>query len=128
MYEKVYQAWIHMADDEWGNELMREIAKEYFANPVYNNGTPVEADKRPLVVRVHEHAGWSLSFAMIDGEMRCVSSANDAAEFGDKVNAFRKAVYHAKWENVADIRRPSKAQQQHEAEVNDGRPNRPPLR
>lgn len=54
-----------MADDEWGNELMRQIAAERF-----------EKDHTLHVVEVHEHAGWYLSFNR-DGEI--VGTANDAA-------------------------------------------------
>ena len=43
----VYRACIHLANDEWGNELMQKIAEAYAAE---------HADKRPLIVSVHEHA------------------------------------------------------------------------
>ena len=49
----VYHAYIHMGRDEWGNELMRKVADAY---------ADKHADNRPLIVSVHEHADWHLSF------------------------------------------------------------------
>ena len=49
----VYRAYIHLGGDEWGNELMCQVADAYAAE---------HCDKRPLIVTVHEHAGWFLSF------------------------------------------------------------------
>ena len=48
----VYRAYIHLGTNEWGNELMRQIADEYAA----------QSDKRPLIVSAHEHGGWHLSY------------------------------------------------------------------
>lgn len=56
---------IHLADNEWGNEIMREVADEWFA-----------AHPECMFVWVYEHAGWSLTFHRI-GEV--VGTANDAA-------------------------------------------------
>ena len=70
---------IHMADDEWGNSLMQEIAE-----------TAIAGWKGPgeLVVEVYEHAGWYLAWSRIDGKIACVSSANDCAQFTKKIKQF----------------------------------------
>ena len=70
---------IFMADDEWGNELMREIAE-----------TAIAQWRGPgeLVVEVWEHGGWHLTFARINGVTTCVSSANDCAQFDQKIKQF----------------------------------------
>ena len=58
---------VYLADDEWGNEKMQEIARELWAKK-WPEG------KRPDLISVHEHAGWWLEF---DSSMRIVSTAND---------------------------------------------------
>jgi hypothetical protein len=56
---------IKMGDNEWGNELMYQIAREYFEqNP--------DAD----FVEVREHAGWFLGFRR---DLSVWSTANDSA-------------------------------------------------
>ena len=56
---------IHLADNEWGNRLMQEVAETYFASkPDYQ------------FVLVYEHAGWYLGFRR-DGSIWC--TANDQA-------------------------------------------------
>jgi len=56
---------IRLADNEWGNQIMRAVAEEHFqANPECN------------FVHVIEHAGWSLMWHR-SGEI--VATANDAA-------------------------------------------------
>jgi hypothetical protein len=56
---------IHLADDEWGNEMMFAVAQEYFTrNP--------DED----FVEVYEHGGWFLGFRR-DGS--CWTTANDLA-------------------------------------------------
>ena len=60
--------WIeHLADNEWGNELMRKVAMERF-----------EKDPSLDIVEVNEHAGWSLSYTKTG---MIVGSANDMAEY-----------------------------------------------
>lgn len=61
----------HCADNEWGNEVMRQIAQERF-----------DADPSIDVVEVYEHAGWSLSWNR-DGQI--VGTANDAARLPPSV-------------------------------------------
>lgn len=48
----VYRTYIYLSSREWGNELMKAVADAYVER----------ADERPLIVSVHEHAGWFLSF------------------------------------------------------------------
>jgi hypothetical protein len=43
----VYRAYLHLGSDEWGNEFMTKVADAYAKE---------HADKRPLIVSVHEHA------------------------------------------------------------------------
>jgi hypothetical protein len=57
-FPKVREMWIHMATDEWGNRLMQMVAET-----IINKDA---TDKPPLIVHVHEHAGWSMSFAKFD--------------------------------------------------------------
>ena len=54
---KVYarKLWIFMGPNEWGNELMRQLAREAFA-------TDASLD----AVQVNEHAGWYLTFLRAD--------------------------------------------------------------
>ena len=59
---------IFLADNEWGNQLMREVAQEWFA-----------AHPDSAFVTVYEHAGWTLTFHRAD--LECVGSANDQAVF-----------------------------------------------
>ena len=59
---------IFLADNEWGNTIMREVAEEWFN---------LHSDCN--FVYVYEHAGWSLMFHRKD--LECVGSANDLAVF-----------------------------------------------
>lgn len=59
---------VFLADNEWGNSLMREVAQEWFA-----------AHPACHFVQVYEHAGWSLTYHRADLEV--VHSANDLAVF-----------------------------------------------
>jgi len=77
---------INLADDEWGNELMGQVAREY-ANQ--------HRDYWPLAVEVYEHAGWFLSYLFgapgIEDGAIC-GTANDAASLSAKVLAFGKTI------------------------------------
>ena len=54
-----------LADNEWGNTIMREVAEQYFLlNPESN------------FVEVREHAGWWLGFHR---SMEVIGTANDMA-------------------------------------------------
>jgi hypothetical protein len=98
----VYALYIHLADNEWGNATMDELAREALEDPKH-------PDKQPLVVTVHEHAGWFLCYAKLDGEILVVGSANDGAAYYGKVAEFRARVRSARWENIGSIRRPAPA-------------------
>ena len=62
---EVYYDTIHMADNEWGNTLMEQIAAVWFAN-----------HPQCQFVLIHEHAGWSLGFRR---DMSIWTTANDMA-------------------------------------------------
>ena len=90
----IYRAYIHLADDEWGNGLMQMVAKVYAEE---------HADRRPLIVTVHEHAGWFLSYlygapGISDGTI-CGTANDDAVlprgvlEFGKKIDGERFLEY-----------------------------------
>src|SRR5271166_1672001 len=89
---KVYarKLWIFMGPNEWGNELMRQLAREAFA-------TDASLD----AVQVNEHAGWFLTF-LRDGTI--VGTANDQAHLDDKATEFLNRIYG--YESAGEIRRP----------------------
>ena len=64
-YTHCGETWIFLADNEWGNRLMEQVAQEHF-----------EANPECQFVMVHEHAGWALGFRR---DMSCYSTANDMA-------------------------------------------------
>lgn len=71
---------IKMANGEYdSNTPMKEIAREAFA---------MYAHVENLVVSVREHAGWYLSWAMVDGEMVVVETANDSARMSAAARKF----------------------------------------
>ena len=78
---KVYarKLWIFLGQTEWGNDLMRLVAKEAFA-----------ADGSLDAVQVNEHAGWHLTF-LRDGTV--VGTANDQAHLDNKVTEFLDRIY-----------------------------------
>ena len=91
----VYRAYIHLGGDEWGNELMCEVADAYAAE---------HADKRPLIVTVHEHAGWFLSFlygapGIANGTI--CGTANDDAVLPRAVIEFGKSIDGDKFWNTS---------------------------
>ncbi|CAG0947803.1 hypothetical protein ANRL1_04571 [Anaerolineae bacterium] len=58
---------IYLADNEWGSDLMYQVAREYFdSNPT-----------RQFVL-VYEHAGWWLGMRN-DATLSCWTTANDMA-------------------------------------------------
>ena len=91
-----YRTYVHLAANEWGNELMRRIADQYAG----------QTDKRPLIVSAHEHGGWHLSYlygapGIADGTV--CGTANDAASLPQAVLDFGKSI--GKVEIIGDIRR-----------------------
>jgi hypothetical protein len=81
---------IFLGDNEWGNDLMRQVAMEAFAS-----------DAALDAVQVHEHAGWYLTF-LRDGSI--VGTANDEACLSAKAEKFLKSIYGYEW--AGEIRRP----------------------
>jgi hypothetical protein len=74
---------IKLADGEWGNDVMRDVAKEYAADNPH---------VRPLFVDVWEHAGWSLGFLYgVDGipDGAICGSANDLAVYPRAIERWR---------------------------------------
>jgi hypothetical protein len=97
MFSKVFVVRVHLADNEWGNELMKQVAQEIILS--------IRKLVTPLVVYVYEHAGWALGYTMIDGELKVCYSANDAARYSEKVEAFRQAAYNAEWVTLDEFHR-----------------------
>ena len=89
---KVYarELWIFMGPREWGNDLMRQVAKEAFA-----------ADASLDAVQVNEHACWHLTF-LRDGTV--VGTANDQAHLDDIATEFLNSVYG--YDSAGEIHRP----------------------
>lgn len=89
---KVYarKLWIFLGEKEWGNDLMREVARETFA-------TDASLD----AVEVHEHGGWYLIF-LRDGTV--VGTANDQAHLDDRATEFLNTIYG--YDSAGEIRRP----------------------
>jgi hypothetical protein len=67
---------VQLARDEWGNQKMREVARETFED------FP-EAD----FVEVSEHAGWFLQWNRAEV---CVGTANDAAQLSNESHEWAK--------------------------------------
>ena len=65
-FSKVRSIRIFLADNEFSS-VMPKVAKNFIEK---NYG------ETPLVVTVHEHGGWFLSYAMVDGNLEIVSSAD----------------------------------------------------
>ena len=72
---------VKLADNEWGSELMQQRARHELTAGVY-------AHLPNLAVHVDEHAGWWLTWALVDGEMVCVGTANDMAVMDGKAKEF----------------------------------------
>lgn len=97
-FETVRSVELFLADNEWGNRIMQDVADRYLRDPDNLGETP-------LVVRVVEHGGWSLSFALVNNKIEVVGSANDRAEFGGEKGRFRDRIYFAKWHYLPAVRR-----------------------
>jgi hypothetical protein len=89
---KVYakKLWIKLADNEWGNELMVQVAMEAFTS-----------DPSLDAVQVNEHAGWYVTF-LRDGTI--VSTANDQAHLSNRAREFLNTIYG--YDFAGEIRRP----------------------
>lgn len=92
-----YRACIHLGAKEWGNELMQTLAHDYAADHA----------ERPLIVSVHEHAGWHLSYlygaaGIADGTI--CGTANDTAALPQAVLEFGNRIGTV--EMIGSVRRP----------------------
>lgn len=91
------QLYIRMADNEWSSNCpMDALAKEQLE---------LHKDVPNLVVYVNEHAGWYLGYAMVDGRMVIVDTANDAATVSPERRRFWERVKGATWESLPGINR-----------------------
>jgi hypothetical protein len=81
--------WIFLGPHEWGNDLMRQVAREAFA-----------ADASLDAVQVHEHGGCYLTF-LRDGTI--VGTANDQAQLSDRAIRFLSSIYG--YESAGEVRR-----------------------
>jgi hypothetical protein len=82
--------WIYLGPQEWGNELMSQVATDAFA-----------ADPSLDAFDVNEHAGWFLTY-LRDGTI--VDTANDRAYLNDKATKFLESIYG--YDSAGEIRRP----------------------
>jgi hypothetical protein len=86
---------VFLAPDEWGTRLMEEVARAALA-------------ERPHVdaVQVHEHGGWSLTFARgVNGELLTVGSANTSAVYDGAARLWRDSARGRGVEYVGHERR-----------------------
>lgn len=95
-----YEVWVHLADNEWGLEIMDRLAREYIDKHV----SQVKAGET-ICVTIHEHGGWWLSYTMIGGKMITVGSANDRAIYKDSVREWRERSYYSHRQLLESIRR-----------------------
>lgn len=83
---------IRLADDEWGNPLMCDVAAEALRSGL--------AD----IVMVIEHAGWWMEYTLVDGEVRIVASANCGSKCPD-IRRWYDSVKHLPRQHVPGINR-----------------------
>ena len=93
-HRNVKSVLVYLAEDEWGNRKMDEVARETFAQ--YPDAECVE---------VREHAGWYLTY---NRKMQIVGTANDACTVTPTMKAFWRDVWAVDY--LAIIRRQSTAQ------------------
>lgn len=89
---------IYLASNEYGNELMAEVASEWFASPEGKSDLAT-------VCYVHEHGGWALGYTMIGGRLVIISSANDSALWQGQAKQFRERIRGAEWIYLPETRR-----------------------
>lgn len=86
---------VHLAQGEWGNSLMREVAVELI-NQQYNDF---------YVVEVRDNGGWWLQYAKFHGQILCVGSANDSAHFTHPIRKFHRMIRKLPTVQLPAIRR-----------------------
>lgn len=89
MTRKAKVLYVFLADDEWGNFAMEQVAQVAF-------------HKYPWLdaVHVYKHGGWWL---MWDRDLNIVGTANDMARMSEAANEFWRA--YPDYEIVATVRR-----------------------
>lgn len=92
----VYHISIHLADNEWGHELMEKVAKEWLAD---------HPEFEPVEVEVWEHGGWFLTY---NRQMAVVDTANDMAEMSDECVKFYELTTGFDYKFLGSIRRTAK--------------------
>ena len=91
-------AWVHLGENEWGNETMERVANE-MADSRF-------ADVRPLLLTVYEHGGWFLQFFYDDRHRAlCVGTANDCARFQSEAVAVIESIRRLPPKYLGSIRR-----------------------
>jgi hypothetical protein len=77
---------VKMASHEYqSNTDMDKIASDILLADDYDPAYP-------LVVSVYEHAGWWLEYALVEGKVRVVGSANDGAKWSGPVVDFKMRI------------------------------------
>lgn len=98
---EMFQVEVKMADHEYESASLRmdDLAREQFT---------IHHDKMEhLMVTVNEHAGWFLSYAMVDGIMVIVETANDAATVTPERRQFWSRINNCehKWNRLPTVNR-----------------------
>ncbi len=96
---KLFLQTVHLAADEWNNEIMLEVATELLNKP------PQMEKDDIYVVEVYEHGGWWLQYAKIDSEIIVVGTANDAAVMPHKAKHLQERARGAESVYLPAIRR-----------------------
>jgi hypothetical protein len=101
---KVHVITVHLANKEYGSQIMLQVAADTFAK---NKGLQLSADKtadgqdteKVCVVKVYEHGGWWLQYAMMpdDGRIVVVGTANDVACFPPEIQQLRDNLKRAEF-------------------------------
>lgn len=91
-----YRQRISLADNEWGNELMRNIAMD----ALMAHDEPMQ-----MVVEVHEHAGWYITYALDLEGVVAIGSANDMAQPTYRARKVAERFKGATWVYLPSIRR-----------------------
>ena len=93
---KIHRINVHLADDEFGNALMEQIARALIdANPDKN-----------LLVTVYEHAGWFLQYVKHPRDLTrllIVGTANDMAVLSLEAEQYIHRLRQAEAEQDLDL-------------------------
>lgn len=89
---QVYRAYIHLAGNEWGEDLMEAVAAEYFATH----------QQDPLVVVVVERGGWFVAYLR---DLTIVANANPDAVLSEAAARFYAETDGAEVVRLETVRR-----------------------